>query len=119
MDLNYFRKKLGDEQLALENQLKTVGRKTPTNAEDWEPKKPEFNAQTSDENEMADVFEEFETDASIEAALEAKLNDVKAALKRIDAGTFGICEIDQKPIDPERLEASPSSRFCVKHTPQS
>ena len=118
MDLDYFRKKLEDERTALEAQLKTISRQAPENPGDWEPKKPEFNAQTSDENEMADVFEEFETDASIEAALEAKLNDVKAALKRMDAGTFGICEIDVQPINPERLEASPSSRFCVKHTPQ-
>ena len=116
MDLNYFRKKLEDERARLENELTSVGRKNPAVAGDWEPQRPEFNAQTSDENEMADVFEAFETDASIEAALENQLNEVKGALKRIDEGTFGNCVLDGKPIDPERLEANPSSARCVQHT---
>lgn len=116
MDLNYFRKKLEDERDRLENQLKSVGQKNPAIAGDWESKKPEFNAQVSDENEMADVFEEFETDASIEAAIENQLNEVKNALRRIEEGTFGKCIMDGKPIDPERLEANPSSARCVQHT---
>ena len=116
MDLNYFRKKLEDERATLEEQLKSVGRKHPGTPGDWEPQRPEFNAQTSDENEMADVFEEFETDASIEAALETQFNEVKAALKRIDDGSFGKCEMDGKSIDPERLEANPAAARCVEHT---
>ena len=118
MDLNYFRKKLEEERAILETQLKSVGQKNPAVPGDWEPQRPEFNAQTSDENEMADVFEEFETDASIEAALEGKLNEIKAALKRMDEGTVGKCAMDGKAIDPERLEANPSASRCVKQTDQ-
>ncbi|MBI2038826.1 MAG: TraR/DksA C4-type zinc finger protein [Candidatus Niyogibacteria bacterium] len=116
MDIEHFRKKLEEEKARLETQLKSVGQTHPGTPDDWEPQRPEFNAQTSDENEMADVFEEFQTDASIEVALETQLNEVKAALKRIDEGTFGKCIEDGKPIDPERLEANPAAARCVEHT---
>jgi RNA polymerase-binding transcription factor DksA len=39
--------------------------------------------------------------------------EVAAALERIDAGTYGICESCGRPIDIERLEALPSVRLCV------
>jgi RNA polymerase-binding protein DksA len=45
---------------------------------------------------------------------EAKLlGDALAALQRIDAGTFGICERCGKDIAPARLEAIPAARLCI------
>jgi DnaK suppressor protein len=41
------------------------------------------------------------------------LADVKEALERIDAGTFGHCEQCRKPITRERLAAVPYARYCV------
>jgi DnaK suppressor protein len=36
-----------------------------------------------------------------------------AALARIDAGSFGTCENCGRPINNERLQAIPYTRFCV------
>ena len=43
------------------------------------------------------------------------LNEVQLALRRLEEGTYGICEQDGEPIDPVRLEAVPWARYCVKH----
>jgi RNA polymerase-binding transcription factor DksA len=40
--------------------------------------------------------------------------EVRDALGRIDAGTFGSCERCEKPIPQARLEAIPFVRYCVK-----
>ena len=43
------------------------------------------------------------------------LVQVREALKRIEAGTFGTCTVDGEPIEPQRLKASPWVRYCLKH----
>lgn len=42
------------------------------------------------------------------------LNQIDEALRRIDEGRFGICEICAKPISQKRLVAVPYTRFCIK-----
>ncbi len=46
------------------------------------------------------------------------LGQVRDALRRIDAGTFGNCTVDGQPIEPQRLEASPWVPYCLKHQEQ-
>lgn len=41
------------------------------------------------------------------------LEEVNAALERIEQGTFGRCENCQQPISEERLEAVPYARYCL------
>jgi DnaK suppressor protein len=43
------------------------------------------------------------------------LTEIEAAIERIEAGTYGICEVCGEPIDPARLEARPTARTCVHH----
>ncbi len=42
-----------------------------------------------------------------------RLREVEAAFKRIDEGTYGICEESDEPIPYTRLEAMPYARFTV------
>ena len=42
------------------------------------------------------------------------LYEIEEALKRVDAGTYGICEMSSKPIPHARLEAIPFARFTVE-----
>jgi RNA polymerase-binding transcription factor DksA len=42
------------------------------------------------------------------------LYEIDEALKRIDAGTYGTCEMSGKPINHERLEAIPFTRYTVE-----
>jgi DnaK suppressor protein len=53
--------------------------------------------------------------AQVDAArtLDAKLRDVERALEKLDAGTYGTCDVCGRPIAPERLEAIPWAVMCV------
>jgi DnaK suppressor protein len=42
------------------------------------------------------------------------LYEIDEALKRIEAGTYGVCEMSAKPINHERLEAIPFTRYTVE-----
>jgi len=43
------------------------------------------------------------------------LRDIQAALGKINAGTYGICEGTGKPISKPRLEAQPWARYSIEH----
>ncbi len=38
---------------------------------------------------------------------------IEQALAKIEAGTFGICESCEEPIEPKRLEARPVAELCI------
>ncbi|MDR1192375.1 MAG: TraR/DksA C4-type zinc finger protein [Verrucomicrobiales bacterium] len=42
------------------------------------------------------------------------LYEINAALKRIDSGTYGVCEMSGQPIPVNRLEATPFARFTIE-----
>ncbi|MFO7299462.1 MAG: TraR/DksA C4-type zinc finger protein [Actinomycetes bacterium] len=44
---------------------------------------------------------------------EKALEEIEAALERIDAGVYGLCERCQAPISVARLEVMPQTPFCV------
>jgi len=41
------------------------------------------------------------------------LYEIEESLKRLESGTFGVCEMCEKPIRKERLEAVPFAKNCV------
>ena len=41
------------------------------------------------------------------------LGELDAALERLAAGTYGVCEVCGAAIAPERLEARPFTRTCI------
>lgn len=58
---------------------------------------------------------EREQDDSLREHAAAELEQVEAALARLDAGTYGKCERCGEEIPEARLEARPHARFCVEH----
>ena len=50
---------------------------------------------------------------SLFMAAEAALQEINAALARLDHGTYGTCERCHQPIPIERLEVLPTSRSCT------
>ncbi len=72
---------------------------------------------SSVDHHQADVGTETfdrERDLSILERVEAELHDVEHALRRLDDGTYGLCEACGKPISDDRLEAQPAARFCLE-----
>lgn len=66
------------------------------------------------EEANASEVTEFTKRQGIEKQLEGELKDVEDALKKIADDKYGICEVCGKKINPERLDAMPSARTCVK-----
>ncbi|MEJ0001672.1 MAG: TraR/DksA C4-type zinc finger protein [bacterium] len=69
----------------------------------------------SDQNDMADRFEDFESRSSLIRSLEPRLKDVLHALKALNRESYGKCEVCKKDIEPARLEANPAATTCIKH----
>ena len=55
-----------------------------------------------------------ELDGGLEENAGHLLNEIEAALTRIDDGTYGLCTRCGRPIDPERLEAVPYATLCIE-----
>jgi len=54
-----------------------------------------------------------EIDRALDDNAEHILQSIDAALKRIDAGTYGICANCGKPISEGRLQARPYAALCI------
>jgi DnaK suppressor protein len=65
------------------------------------------DASIADESESED-FTEAEHDTST-------LQQVQAALRRIENGTYALCLVDGGPIEPKRLDAVPWPPYCIRH----
>lgn len=52
------------------------------------------------------------------AGLVALLGEVDAALDRMEAGTYGICEVCHESVEAERLIVDPLVRVCLEHLNQ-
>lgn len=115
IDTGYFKKKLEAELATLETELKSVGHRNPNNPKDWEASSGDVDVNASDPADIADNIESYESNTAILKPLETQYNDVKRALDKIKAGTYGICEVSKEPIEKERLEANPAARTCLKH----
>jgi DnaK suppressor protein len=114
-DTNEIKTKLEKEKLALEKELSEVAQKNPNIASDWEAKPADDEKLPADENVLADNINDYESNNAVVNKLEPRLNDIKTALEKINKGTYGKCEICDKNIDDERLEANPAARTCREH----
>jgi DnaK suppressor protein len=55
--------------------------------------------------------------SALTAQARAHLEEIDAALRRVADGSYGVCEVCGRPINPGRLEARPTARTCVEHAP--
>lgn len=114
-DIERFKNKLVMEQKVLEEELGGIGQKNPSNPNEWQATAGGMEVDSADENEVADKLEEMEDNNGIIVQLDNQLKEVKAALERIEAGKYGLCETCGEPIEVERLEANPAARISIKH----
>ena len=109
-----FRELLEAEKHTLEAELATVGRKNPSNPADWEPVQTDTGLE-ADPNDQAARLDNYQENTAILRDLEIRYNDVLAALSRIEAGTYGTCEVAGEPIEEDRLNADPAAKTCKAH----
>jgi RNA polymerase-binding protein DksA len=64
--------------------------------------------------DMATATFDRELDYTLEGNAEQVLAAIDAALTRMEAGTYGLCQSCGNPISPERLEAIPWTTRCIE-----
>ncbi|TCJ02802.1 TraR/DksA C4-type zinc finger protein [Cytobacillus praedii] len=62
-----------------------------------------------------ELFER-EKDIALNEHLEDELKNINRALEAIENGTYGKCNVCSKDIPIERLEALPTTIFCIEHS---
>jgi len=87
----------------------------PAVAKDWIPTPPEPSAAEPDPNDLGDRSEDWQETRGVLDTLETRLNNLKKALKKIEAGCYGVCEICASAIERDRLDANPAARTCKAH----
>ena len=104
MNIDHYRRRL----LALEQELvQRVGEEVDI-ARD-------ARAEPGDAGDLSQVDELKEEYFALADTDSAILAQVRAALRRIDDGTYGKCVVDGEPIDEKRLESVPWTPHCLKH----
>jgi DnaK suppressor protein len=95
--------------------LKELGIHNPQVKEDWIATPGGDIGTESDANIAADRAEDWAERRATMAPLETRFNNINRALSKIEAGTFGICEIAGEQIEEDRLDFHPSARTCKAH----
>ena len=115
-----FDKKYLDKQqrLLLEERSRYVTSATRLKAEadslveEREPGDVQFDEESGEGDTLA---VERERDLALSAHARAAVDQIDAALARIDDGTYGICVVSGKPIPRQRLNAIPWATERVEH----
>jgi len=112
MDNGELKQRLEKERARLADAVAFLERE---NARSIEDELGEVSASGLD-NHLADTATatfDRELEGGLEEGAQQTLADVEAALRRIEDGSFGTCEVCGKPIGAERLAAIPWARLCI------
>ena len=71
------------------------------------------NADDEHDPEGATIAFERSQLAALVGQVRERLAEVDAALARLEAGTYGVCEVCGRPIAEARLEVRPTARTCI------
>jgi len=107
--LGEMKTKLEAERVRLEAELSRMATATGTEG-NYETK---FQDMGTDEDEHASEVEQYVDDIALESNLETQLKDVIDALEKLEAGTYGVCEVSGEEISEERLRIYPAARTAI------
>jgi DnaK suppressor protein len=106
------KQRLTEEKRELEKHFEINGTSGETQAAD---SGGELNAYDNHPADLATETFERERDQAIDESFDVKLQEVNAALQRMEQGTYGVCDMCENQIPYERLEALPWTAYCVDH----
>lgn len=115
MDPEQARQLIVSERERLTGLIRDRETETGIGAESESDSISELSSADQHQGDIATETFEREKDFSILEQLEAEIGDLDAALRKIDEGTYGTCEICGREIEADRLEAMPGTRTCFEH----
>jgi DnaK suppressor protein len=105
-----------DARSRLEAELRTTQRRLARLTADFDEvvaASRDTNADDEHDPEGATIAFERAQVSAVARATRDHLDEVRAALARVDEGRYGVCERCGRPIPEGRLEARPTARLCV------
>ena len=111
-DTDRYKQLLEAEKARLTDAVEFLERENPGSIED---ELGEIGSGGTD-NHLADTATatyDRELDQGLEEGAQYTLDEIDAALIRIEEGSYGVCEICGEPIGAERLSAIPWARLCI------
>jgi RNA polymerase-binding protein DksA len=106
------RKRLLDEKKRLEEELAEIEERT-ARAGELETAVEGSGYEDHPADVASETFER-EKDLALAASVQATLQRVKAALLKLDHGTYGRCDSCGRAISAQRLKALPFATLCVE-----
>lgn len=110
LDLEGLKKRLLEDREQLQRDIDTKDEQIAEGGDDLDPERGGVGNHMADD---ADEVAEQETMMAIQSSAQRGLDLVNDALARMEAGTYGTCANCGKEINPDRLEARPSSIYCI------
>jgi DnaK suppressor protein len=110
LDMDKQRQRLMDLRAQLEHDIEVKEQQVAEDGDDLVPERGGVSNHMADE---ANETSEQETMLTLHQASVHMLDQVNAALRRMDEGKYGICANCGKDINPARLEARPESTYCI------
>jgi DnaK suppressor protein len=104
--LEQLRAELESDRVQLERQIERLEREFAEESS--------TRPSSDDEVDTGSATSERERTMSLSRHARSQLTLIEEALRRMDAGTYGICVTCGEPIDPDRLEARPQSVQCMR-----
>lgn len=105
LDLNNILKKLEEERATALSHLDQINHKPVSDLR--EMREPE------DRVDLANGKCEINKRDSLSSIYAKQLPTIERAIKKIEEGTYGICDDCHQPINPERLKANPHAVDCL------
>ncbi len=115
VNIEVYKQSLIAELQVLQKELSELGVQNKNVPEDWIATPDDPALAEADENLIADRKEEWISRRGEVSELETRYNNIVRALEKIKASKFGLCEICQGEIEPDRLEVNPAARTCKSH----
>jgi len=109
--LDKLRRLLEEERETYLRQARDLAAEAEALASEREPGDTQFDEE-SGEGDTLNV--ERERDLALSASASAAVDEIDRALRRMDAGSYGICERCGKKIAVARLEALPFAALCIE-----
>ena len=109
---DHFRDALLAERARVKHALDALHQENSTSLED---EIGELGSSSIDDHpgDLATETHDRELDQGLEENAGEVLAEIDAALKRIEQGTYGKCQVCGREIDPARLEARPWATLCI------
>lgn len=115
-ELDTLKKMLEEDKKNIEEQLDLDSKYTNKNASLRETS-GELSAYDNHPADLGTELFERERESALEDHQDSELDKINDALDAFKDGSYGICKECGKDIPFERLEALPSTLYCIEHTP--